>query len=397
MAMALWRGSDAGPSTLEVQNARSRFARLSGVILYVINPGSTDTKLALARVEAAENAPLPGQPGLTQLSLSLERREFSHPDLSGPPEVQLAQVRAALEGAFAGWPAPDAVVARGGLIGPLAAGAYRVTPELAAHSLAAPFGWHASNLGATLALEQATALGVPAYLVDPISVDELLPEARVSGLPGTVRASRFHALNARMVARRAAHEVGKRLAQAGVVVAHLGAGVSVTAFHGGRAIDTSGSYLAEGPFSAQRAGGLPLSGMLDLAYSGVPRAELERRLTQEGGFRGLTGSADLRELERREKQEPAVRLAAEAFVHQVCKSIGAYSAALPGRPDAIAITGGVARWAGLIDRIERRVSWIAPIIVLPGELETEALAEGAGRVLLGIEPARDWAPPGGAS
>lgn len=354
------------------------------MIAYVINPGSTSTKLALAQVEGSEHADLPGR-----LRVSLQRHEVSHESVTGDLAERLALVRDLVAEATRDWPRPDAVVGRGGLIGPLRAGTYRVTPELARHALHSPFGVHASNLGAALALELAQGYGVPAFIVDPPTVDELLPEARVSGFPGVERRSQFHALNARAVARRAAHEVGKRFVDARVVVAHLGGGVSVTAFERGRAIDTTGALLDEGPFSPQRAGTLPLRGLLDLAYSGEPRADLERRLTQEGGLAGLVGTADLREIERRERNEPGVAVAVNAFVHQVSKSIGAYSA-IHGRPDALAITGGAARWDDLVRRIEANVGWIAPLIVIPGELELEALAEGAARVVMGLEEAREW-------
>lgn len=356
------------------------------MIAYVINPGSTSTKLALATIEGSEIAELPGK-----LRVTLERTEVSHPDATGSLAERLVTVREEIARVTADWPAPDAVVGRGGLIGPVRAGAYEVTPELAAFALSAPHGEHASNLGAALALEIAARYGVRAFIVDPPTVDELLPEARVSGVPGVVRESRFHALNARAVARRAAHEIGKRFQDSRVVVAHLGGGVSVTAFAGGRAIDTTGALLDEGPFSPQRAGTLPTRGLLDLAYS-TPRADLERRLTQEAGLRGLTGTADLRDLERRERTEVEVRVAVGAFVHQVSKAVGAYSA-IGGRPDAIAITGGAARWESLVERVERNVGWMAPVIVIPGELELEALAEGAGRVLLGIEDAQLWTGP----
>ena len=356
--------------------------RLRCMIAYVINPGSTSTKLALAHIEGSEHPDMPGR-----LRVQLERREIAHAG-GASQQQRLEEVRALLAQETRGWPAPDAVVGRGGLIGPVQAGTYAVTPALAQFALNSPYGEHDSNLGAILALELAAQHGVPAFVVDPPTVDELLPEARVSGFPGLERGSRFHALNARTVARRAAYEVGKRFVDARVVVAHLGGGVSVTTFDGGRAIDTTGALLDEGPFSAQRVGTLPLRGVLDLAYS-APRAELERRLLQTGGFKGLAGSDDLRELERREQTEPEVRVIVNAFVHQVSKAIGAYST-VGGRPDAVAITGGVARWDAVVRRIEDKVGWIAPVIVIPGELELEALAEGAGRVLLGLEAPLKW-------
>lgn len=351
------------------------------MIAHVINPGSSSVKLACADLQPSENAALPGQ-----LRLSLTRAEVP---LEGPPgERDLSALTRAVLDAMAGWPRPDAVVARGGWLGRVAAGTYRVTPELARYAA----GEGRDGLGSVLALRVGEARGVPAFVVDPQSVNELLPEARVTGVRGVTREARFHALNTRVVARRAAHEVGLRLQDARVVVAHLGATTSVTAFDRGRAIDTSGTGPDGGPLGARQAGPLPTTALLRLAGE-RPHAELLRSLAAESGFLALTGSADLRELEAREEDDPAVQAAAAAFVHQACKAIGEQCGALPGRPDALAITGGAARWEAVVDRIERRLGWIAPVIIVPGELELEALAEGAGRVLLGLEAPRDWAPP----
>ncbi|WP_034384541.1 butyrate kinase [Deinococcus sp. YIM 77859] len=351
------------------------------MIAHVINPGSSSVKLACADIQPSENAALPGQ-----LRLTLTRTEVP---LKGPPgERDLAALVQAVLEASADWPSPAAVVARGGWLGQVAAGTYRVTPELAEYALQQS----RDGLGAALALHVGEARGVPALVVDPQSVNELLPEARVTGVRGLTREARFHALNARVVARRAAHEVGLRLQDARVVVAHLGATTSVTAFDRGRAIDTSGSGPDGGPMGALQAGPLPTSTLLQLA-AGRPQADVLRQLSAESGFLALTGSANLKELEAREATDPAVQAATTAFVHQACKAIGEQCGALPARPDALALTGGAARWEAVVDRIERRLSWIAPVIIVPGELELEALAEGAGRVLLGLEPPRDWIPP----
>ncbi|GMA13807.1 butyrate kinase [Deinococcus metallilatus] len=351
------------------------------MIAHVVNPGSSSVKLACASVLPSENPALPGQ-----LRVTLTRAEVP---LAGPPgEQDLGALTQAVLDATADWPFPDAVVARGGWLGQVAAGTYRVTPELARY--AAQEG--RDGLGSVLALSVGEARGVPAFVVDPQSVHELLPEARVTGVRGVTREARFHALNARVVARRAAHEVGKRLQEARVVVAHLGATTSVTAFDGGRAIDTTGTAAGGGPMGALQAGPLSSAALLHLAEGHTP-AEVLRRLASESGFLALTGSANLKELEAREASDPEVQAAAAAFVHQACKAIGEQCGALAGRPDALAITGGAARWEALVDRIERRLGWIAPVIIVPGELELEALAEGAGRVLLGLEQPRDWTPP----
>ena len=358
------------------------------MIVYVVGPGSTSTKLALARVERGDNPALTSQLKLTLLhKTELQHSTFGH----GLPD--LSDLNAGLYTAAADWPAPDVVVTPGDLRAAdgrsADGGAYRVTPELADWLLAQPHGESASSVGAALALALAEARGGLALIAQPPTDDDLLPEARISGVKGSERLSRMHGLNARLVARRAAHEQGMRFLEARVVVAHLGGSVSVSAFEGGRIIDTTGARLDEGPFTPSRAGTLPTHALLDLAYS-RPRSELETLLLRGAGFVSLTGTGDLRELEKREKTDPGVKLAAEAFAHQVAKAVGAYSAALSARPHAIALTGGVARWSSVVGRIERRVSWIAPISVLPGELELDALAESAGRVLTGIDAVQEW-------
>lgn len=356
------------------------------MIAYVIDPGSTSTKLALAELERGDNPALP-----SQVKIKLRKAEIVHSALlSGP--LELSSLVADLAAAAADWPAPDAVVAHCGLMGHPEAGAYHVTPQLAEWLLSHPYGEHTSNVGAALAYALAQSQGVPAYVIEPPDVDELQPEARVTGLSGVERVSRLHTLNARLVGRRAAYEQGVRFQDARVVVAHLGGSISVSAFEGGRIVDTSGARLDEGPFSPSHAGTLPAHALLDLAYS-RPRAELEHLLLRQSGFISLTGTADLRELERREKTDNRVKLAADAFAYQVAKFIGTYSAALSARPHAIAITGGIARWDSVVSRIESRIGWIAPVTVLPGELELEALADGAGRVLLGLQEAQEWTAP----
>ena len=356
------------------------------MIAHVINPGSSSVKLACATIEPSLNPAFPAQ-----LQVELERAELileTHPDAAA-----LDSLAAQIVEATAHWPAPDAVVGRGGQIGRVPAGTYRLTPELAQRALERGAGEQPANLGGPLALRVAAARGVVGFIVDPQSLDELLPEAHMTGVAGLRREAQFHTLNARVVARRAAHEIGKTFREARVVVAHLGATTSVTAFDHGRAIDTTGTGPDGGPLGAQQSGPLPTRAVLQLAQT-HGETELLHLLARESGFKSLTGTANLIDLEAREAEDTVVQAATAAFVHQACKAIGEQTAALPGRPDAIAITGGIAKWDALVDRIERRLAWIAPIIVVAGELELEALAEGAGRVMFGLEGVKEWTPEG---
>lgn len=358
------------------------------MIAHVINPGSCNVKLACATIEPSLNPALP-----SQLRVTLDRRELPIEDV--PDAAAMDDLAAQILAATADWPAPDVIVGRGGQLGRVPAGTYRLTPQLAERMVQTGGFEVPENLGAPLALRVAQHHRVPGFIVDPQSVDELLPEAHMTGITGLRREAQFHALNGRAVARRAAHEIGKKFREARVVVAHFGSTTSVTAFDQGRAIDTTGTAPNGGPLGARQSGPLPARTLLKLARD-RSETEVMHLLTREAGFFSLAGSADLKDLEARaaDRENTVVQTAIAAFVHQACKAIGEQTAALPGRPDAIAITGGIAKWDALVDRIERRLAWIAPIIVVPGELELEALAEGAGRVLLGLEGLREWTPEG---
>lgn len=361
------------------------------MIAFVVNPGSRTLKLACAKVVSSQNPALPGK-----LELTLDRAELPFPEELSEEMLPIFMQR--ILDVTAAWPRPDAVVGRGSQIGRVPAGTYRMTPELACHALAYQREHGGSNdfemsLGGPLALMLGQELGVPAFMVDPQSVDEMLPEAQATGVLGVRREAKFHTLNSFVVARRAAHEIGKKFSEARVVVAHLGATTSVTAFEQGRAIDTTGTAPDGGPMGARQAGSLPKRALFEL-FREHGEVDILRLLKHQSGFLALVGSDDLAELEMRLNDDTTVQAAARIFVHQVSKAIGEQVGALSERPDAVALTGGIAKWNDLVDEIEDRLAWVAPIIVVPGELELEALAEGVGRVMLGLEGVREWATTG---
>jgi butyrate kinase len=63
---------------------------------------------------------------------------------------------------------------------------------------------------------------------------------------------------------------------------------------------------------------------------------------------------------------------------------------LKGDIDAIILTGGLAKSAVLTGWIRERVSFIAPVVSMPGEFEMDALAAGALRVIRGEEEAKEY-------
>ena len=73
------------------------------------------------------------------------------------------------------------------------------------------------------------------------------------------------------------------------------------------------------------------------------------------------------------------------MAYQIAKEIGAMATVLCGDVEAVVLTGGLVHSSYLIQEISRRIQFIAQLILLPGELEMEAMAEGAWRVLTGRE------------
>jgi butyrate kinase len=282
----------------------------------------------------------------------------------------------------------SAVVGRGGLLKPIPGGTYRVNGLMLEDLRRGVQGEHASNLGGMLAYDIARACGVEAYIVDPVSTDEMDDIARVAGIPDLEQTSLGHALNGRWMGRRAAFEIGKPYDQCQLVVAHLGMGISVAAHREGRIVDTNNA-LEHGPFSPERAGTLPVGDLVKLCFSGRhTEREIIHTLTSEGGLYAHLGTKDLDEIERRiNGSDPRAFLVLQAMAYQIAKEIGAMAVVLKGNVDAVVLTGPLATSDRLINWVTDRITWIGPIKRYPGGDEMNALATGALRVIQGKEEA----------
>jgi len=284
------------------------------------------------------------------------------------------------------------VVGRGGMLKPIPGGTYPVTDELLEDLKVGVSGQHASNLGGILAREIADEIGVPSYIVDPVVVDELVPEARISGVPELPRVSIFHALNQKAVARRYAAEVGKKYEDLNLIVVHMGGGVSVGPHKQGRVIDINNALDGDGAFSPERAGAVPVGPLVKLCFSGkYTEKEVYKKLVGNGGFNAYCGTNDMRDVEKmiNEGDENA-DLIRKAFIMQMSKDIGSMAAVLEGKVDQIVVTGGIAYDKAVVQGLKDHCEWIAPFTVYPGEDELLALAQGGLRVLTGAEKASEY-------
>ncbi|HSJ13793.1 MAG TPA: butyrate kinase [Longimicrobiales bacterium] len=353
-------------------------------LILAVNPGSTSTKLGLFRGDAQEwVASIPHGDDLLV--------EFRGRPIAEQLDMRVAECTATLAERGVPLSALAAVVGRGGLLPSLASGTYRVDERMLADLRAHERGEHASNLGALIAARLVADTACPAYIVDPVSVDEWEPVARLSGLQGLDRESLSHALNTKAIAKRYAREVGRDYGALRLVVIHCGSGTTVSAHRDGRMVDACNAR-EEGPFSMERAGGVPVMKLVGLAAQpDMSAAELERRLFREGGVYSYLGTRDLRDvLARIETGDQTAALVLDALLYQTAKEAGAMAAVLEGRVDAVLLTGGMMH-AGLVaESLAARVRWIGPVRTYPGEDELRALAEGAHRVLTGVEPARTY-------
>ncbi|BAS25955.1 butyrate kinase [Limnochorda pilosa] len=351
----------------------------AGWRVLAIDPGSTSTRWALY----VDDNPV-HEVTLRHLDAELE----AYVRVWDQIPYRLERLRSSLAGRGVRVEDLHGVVARGGLLAPIPGGTYSVDAAMLDDLARAERGEHASNLGAPLAAHLAEPAGLPAWVVDPVSVDEMEPVARLSGLPGIERRSLCHALNMRAAARRLAQDLGVPYPSLRLVTVHLGSGVSLAAHRDGRMVDVCNPN-DEGPFSPERTGSLPVTQMVDLCFSGRYTAdELKRALVRRGGLVAYTGSRHLPDVLARAGADPEVRLALDAFVYQVAKEVGALATVLEGRVDWILLTGGGAHAAELVAALTERVRFLAPVRVDPGEHELEALVQGALRVLRNQEPAR---------
>lgn len=352
--------------------------------IFVVNPGSTTTKIALFEGE--------------KVIFTEELRHDVH-DLAAYKTIYDQQpfrtklVREALEKHKVDLHTIDAIACRGGNMKPVEGGTYEVTPEMLEDLRMGVMGQHASNLGAIIGNAIAEEYGLPVYVTDPVVVDEMEDVARISGCPEIPRKSKDHPLNQKAAARKAATDLDSTYEELNLILVHMGGGISVGIHRHGRMIDVNNSLDGDGPFSPERAGGIPFGSLIDICYSGTKtKEELRKHLVGKGGLAAYLGTNDARQIVRRINDgDEYARIIYEAMAYQISKEIGAGATVLKGQVDAIVLTGGLAYDALLTGWIKERVDFIAPVMIYAGEFEMEALAQGAIRVLCCQEQLKKYA------
>ncbi|WP_239749158.1 butyrate kinase [Mammaliicoccus sp. H-M34] len=272
----------------------------------------------------------------------------------------------------------DAIACRGGVLKPIEGGTYLIN-NIMYHDLKSfKYGFHASNLSGVIGYELSQELNIDSYIVDPVVVDELIPEARITGIKGIERRSIFHALNQKSVAKQYADGIGKNYEDINVIVAHLGGGISIGAHRKGRVIEVNDGLLGEGPLSPERAGSIPNDALLkwaiDHEYNSI---EANNELSKNSGLLSYFGTNDCLKVEQlMENGDKAAKLVLDAMCYQISKSIGSCAVVLEGQVDQIIITGGLSYSKYIINKVKQYVSWLQNVTIYEGEKEMHALNVG---------------------
>jgi len=343
-------------------------------VVVVINPGSTSTKFAIfSRNDVLyEDTVRHPQEELSKFDLVTEQFDFRYKMIKEKVDeiVKLKNLNVV------------GVVGRGGPVKPVEGGTYLINETLLNDLKSCKYANHASNLGGMIANKMSLDYDLKeSYIVDPVTTDNMWEKARISGFPGIERACRVHALNIKKTARKIAEKIGRDFESSKFVVAHLGGGISIAAVDGGKIVDVNDGLLGMGPFSPERAGALPIRGLMKLCYS-KPESEVKKLLSKESGFKGYLGVSDFRDvLKLLEENNQDAKRYYDAFVYQIAKEIGSYIAGMKNDVHGVIITGGIAYSERFIKDIKSYIEGMKPVYVYPGENELEALAEGAFRVI----------------
>lgn len=351
--------------------------------IFAINPGSTSTKIAYFE---GNNKVF----GKTVEHDANELKKFK--EMSDQLPYRKKTILDELKKADISLENVDAFVGRGGGLVSMEGGTYIANDVLLEHARICFTVKHPATLGSQLANEFAQSYGTKAYVVNPPDVDEFQDVARVTGLKGIYRESRIHALNQKEIGIRYAESIGKPYEKLNIIICHIGGGVSVTAHHFGKMIDSNDIAQGDGPMAPTRCGTIPVKDVIKLCFSGkYTEKEMQEKTTKSGGWMDHLGTADAKEVtELINEGNSYAKLIYDATIYQIAKYVGSCAVVLQGKIDAIILTGGISNDQYLVDELKKYISFLAPVEVMAGEFEMEALASGAIRVLDGVEKAKEY-------
>lgn len=347
--------------------------------IFVINPGSTSTKLSMFENDRCL---------FTEDTFHDSSILLTFPTINDQLDYRMEVVYKFLSDRGIDLTGVDAIVGRGGGCYAIPGGVYEIDDRLVSDTRESKSGlYHASMLGVQMAKTLHDQYGGMMLMMDPPVVDELCDLARITGVRGVYRKAATHALNLKETARRHAKSIGKRYENCNLIVCHIDGGISITAHSGGRMIDANDASGGEGPFTPTRMGGMAVTDLIR-ELGNISMQELKALCSQSGGLSSHFGTSNSDIIHAMaEAGDPRAQRVWQAMIYQICKAIGSMAPVLEGKVDGIVLTGGLLRFSDVLEGIERRCGFIAPVTIYPGEFEQEAMAAGAMRVLTGEEEA----------
>lgn len=346
--------------------------------ILVINPGSTSTKVALFEDEKLVN-----EKNILHSSDEISRFQ----EINDQLEMRTEAVMSYLEEQDIMPENLSAIAARGGAFGYIKGGAYLVDEKLVT-ACQEPLAPHASNLAAQIGFFIGNPHGINTYIYDAVCVDEADDMVKVSGMPEITRQMFTHVLNSRAVAIKVAEEMGNKVDELNFIVVHMGGGISINLIKNGRFADIVADD--EGTFSPERTGRVGGRHLTKLCFrSGLSEKEMQKKIRGAGGLVAYLGTNSALEVEKMiESGDEKAELVYRAMAYQLSKDIGGLAAAADGNIDCIVITGGIAHSKMITQWVKDKVKFIAPVSIIPGTFEMEALALGILRVINNQEKAQ---------
>lgn len=350
--------------------------------ILVVNPGSTSTKVAIYENDKS----------LYEENIKHSKEELGKcSKLSEELPIRKKAIEEFLKTKNHDIYSFDAFAGRGGPLKPLKAGVYRVTKKIVDDINNGNYQTlHASLLGSLITFDFSSTTGKPAFIVDPISTDEMADIARITGHPKIKFAALTHALNVRACARKTAKELGYDFFNANFIVAHLGGGISINAVANGKIVDVLEGRQT-GPFSPTSCGALPVKSVAKLIMKGeLKLEEIENLFSKNGGLTAYFGTDDVKELLEKSKSDNYIKEILEAMCFQIAKSINAQKTILKGVYNCVIITGGLAKSEIILNWIKKWLPENEKYYVIAGEHEMEALAFGVLRAMRNEEEVLEY-------
>lgn len=354
--------------------------------ILVINIGSTSSKIAV----------YDGPTATFTSSIAHTKEELSQfADIMDQYEWRKGLILGELEKNRIDVHSIRAIACRGGLLPPpkegrVHAGAYEINPDMLYVLKYHPQNPHPTNMGAAIADSLAKSWNIKAYIYDAPTVDEMLPITKITGQPSMTKWSQGHPLNMRAAALKYAKTIGKPYESLNLVVVHLGGGITLSLHSGGKMID----FITddEGPFGPERSGGLPgFQLAAAVANNHWTEQEALNFMQRRGGLKAYFDTVDSREVEAMIDQgDQRAEEVYHAMALNVAKNLAKLAVTVSGRVDQIILTGGIAYSKRFTGWVKDYIQFVAPVTIIPGENEIEALALGILRVVNGEETAQTY-------